>query len=135
MTENVSDNLEELIKNTLPNLLTGAMENACLLVEGEAKKNAPVDDGQLRQSITHEVVNDNGNIAGYVGTNCEYAPYNEKGTGLYNVDGQGRKEVPWKYQDEEGNWHTTKGMKAHPFLEPAVTDNKSNIIKQFEGLL
>lgn len=135
MTENVSDNLDEVINNILPKLLTGAMENACLIIEGDAKKNAPVDDGQLRQSITHEVVSDIGKTAGYVGTNCEYAPYNEKGTGVYNVDGQGRKEVPWSYQDVNGNWHITKGIQPHPFLEPAATDNKENIIKQFEGLL
>lgn len=27
---------------------------------------------------------------------------------------------PWRYQDRDGNWHTTTGMKVHPFLQPEL---------------
>jgi len=48
-----------------------------------------VDTGALRNSINHIV--DNSERAVYVGTNLEYAPYHEYGTGIYADDGKGRK--------------------------------------------
>lgn len=135
MQEEVSANLQDAIDNLIPAALLQAMEKACLIVEADAKQKCPVDDGTLRQSITHEIEGDKTGCTGGMGTNMEYGPYVEKGTGLYNVDGQGRQNVPWKYQDVTGQWHSTKGMKPHPFLQPAVDDNKDKIVKQFEGIV
>lgn len=58
--------------------ISKALNKACLVVENEAKRLCPVDTGDLRNSITHEV--DDG--VGIVGTNKEYAPYVEYGTGI-----------------------------------------------------
>ena len=58
-----------------------------------AKRNAPVDTGRLRSSITHEVGGDPEGIVARVGTNVEYAPHLEYGTSR---------------------------MKARPFLRPAL---------------
>ena len=55
-----------------------ALEEIGLLAENYAAKKCPVDTGNLRASITHEV--DAGDNAVYVGTNIEYAPYVELGT-------------------------------------------------------
>ena len=103
-----------------------ALNKACLVVENEAKRLCPVDTGDLRNSITHEV--DDG--VGIVGTNKEYAPYVEYGTGIFAVEGNGR-DTPWSYQDDEGNWHTTVGQKPQPFLEPAARIKKKLVIKVF----
>lgn len=102
------------------------LEEACLLVENTAKQYCPVDSGQLRNSITHQVT---GNI-GYIGTNVEYAPYVEFGTGIWAKDGKGRK-TPWSYQDAKGEWHTTAGQHPNPFLERALMDNKEMIARLF----
>jgi HK97 gp10 family phage protein len=108
--------------------LTTPLTNACLLVENEAKRKCPVDTGQLRQSITHKI---EGNV-GVVGTNVEYAPYVEYGTGKYAVAGNGR-QTPWAYQDTEtGEWIWTEGAKAQPFLEPALLENEKEIIQLFK---
>ena len=103
-----------------------ALNKSCLAVENEAKKQCPVDTGDLRNSITHEV-EDN---VGYVGTNKEYAPYVEFGTGIFASEGNGR-DTPWSYQDDEGNWHTTIGQKPQPFLNPAAQTKKKLVIKVF----
>ena len=103
-----------------------ALNKSCLAVENEAKKQCPVDTGDLRNSITHEV-EDN---VGYIGTNKEYAPYVEYGTGIFAVEGNGR-DTPWSYQDDEGNWHTTIGQKPQPFLNPAAQTKKKLVIKVF----
>ena len=106
--------------------ISKALNKACLVVENEAKRLCPVDTGDLRNSITHEV--DDG--VGIVGTNKEYAPYVEYGTGIFAVEGNGR-DTPWSYQDDEGNWHTTIGQKPQPFLAPAARIKKKLVIKVF----
>lgn len=112
--------LESLANIDLKEPLT----TACLLVENEAKRNCPVDTGALRNSITHEV-NDN---EGTVGTPLEYAPYVEYGTGIWASEGDGRQDK-WSYKDAEGKWHTTIGHKPQPFLVPALTDNRNSIME------
>lgn len=45
--------------------------------EGYAKRECPVDTGRLRNSITHQVVNDK---SVQIGTNVEYGKFVEMGT-------------------------------------------------------
>lgn len=107
-----------------------ALGKACALVERAAKQNAPKGVGELRRSITSKV--DNG--VGVVYTPLEYAPYVEYGTGLFAEDG-GRTDVPWNYQDDKGNWHSTSGMKPQPFMRPALNENRETILRILkEGL-
>lgn len=107
--------------------LTEPLTKACLLVENDAKMKCPVDTGQLRASITHYVEGQ----TGIVGTNVEYAPYVEYGTGIYARDGNGR-QTPWSYQRADGKWITTKGQKPQAFLEPALLENENEIFRLFE---
>lgn len=129
------EKLQQFIDKGLDDAVSQGMEKACIYVEGNAKQNAPVDDGQLRQSITHDVDVDSNNVVGYVGTNVEYAPYVEVGTGIYATNGDGRQDVPWRYQSADGKWHTTKGQKANPFMQKAIDESRNNIDKFFEGLV
>ena len=101
-----------------------ALGMACALVERDAKQNAPKGNGELRRSITSKV----DGLTGVVFTPLEYAPYVEYGTGLF-AEENGRQDVPWRYQDDKGEWHTTSGMKPHPYLRPALYQNKQKIIK------
>ena len=51
-------NIDKLISKleNLKNIdLDEVLNKACILVENDAKKKCPVDKGQLRNSITHEV--------------------------------------------------------------------------------
>ena len=107
--------------------ISKALNKACLVVENEAKRLCPVDTGDLRNSITHEV--DDG--VGIVGTNKEYAPYVEYGTGLF-AEGGGRQDVPWNYQDDKGVWHSTSGQKPQPYLRPALEENREKINRLFK---
>ena len=109
-------------------LLKGITE-ACLLVQNAAVGNCPVDMGELQGSITIVEPKPGREPAGIVGTNKEYAPYVELGTGLFAVNGDGRQDVPWKYQDAKGEWHTTSGQEPQPFLAPALQDNVDGVKK------
>src|SRR5574340_872892 len=57
-----------------------AMRNATMLVTGTARREAPVDRGPLRASITPEVRVLGDTVEGTVGSNLPYAPYMELGT-------------------------------------------------------
>lgn len=54
-----------------------------LIVEAEAKQRAPVDRGILRKSITHRVEGKGLDIIGRVGTNINYASFQEFGTSAH----------------------------------------------------
>jgi HK97 gp10 family phage protein len=119
--------------------IENSLMRACLVVEAAAKQKAGgagiKDTGNLANSIKSKVEAVSGEIEGIVYTPVEYAPYVEFGTGLFAENG-GRTDVPWKYQDDKGNWHTTRGQKPQPFLRPALDENKDKIIEILgEGLL
>lgn len=131
--EGLDDVLEAISNMGDEQELKLAMGKACAFVEGEAKKNAPKGNGELRRSIESRVENDGRDIVGVVSTPLEYAPYVEFGTGLFAEDGDGRKDVPWSYQDEKGDWHSTRGQHPHPFLRPALHENRTTILRILKG--
>lgn len=111
-----------------------ALGKACALVERAAKKKAPKVDGTLRRSITSKIEVNGNNLEGVVYTPLEYAPYVEFGTGLFAEKG-GRKDVPWHYKNDDGEWVHTKGQHPQPFIRPALTENRENIMRILkEGL-
>ena len=121
------EGLEDIIKDMVnTDKMVAAMGKACALVEKEAKFNAPKDTGALRRSISSKVEVEGKEVIGTVFTPLEYAPYIEYGTGLFAESG-GRKDVPWDYQDDKGEWHTTSGQKPQPFMRPALNENKENV--------
>lgn len=152
--DNVLNAIDEL--DDIGNL-EQALGKACALVERSAKQLAPKDTGALRRSITSKIEGDKG----IVYTPLEYAPYVEYGTGLYAEDGNGRKEVPWVYVEggsSDGKSKKTvyaseadayaaaaflqsKGLDArvsygrepHPYLRPALYENRQNIIRVMKG--
>jgi HK97 gp10 family phage protein len=79
-----------------------AIKTCCIIVEGQAALFAPVDTGLLRKSINHRVRKVKDTFIGEVGTNVEYAPFQEFGTSK---------------------------MKPQPFLTPALTINRARIGK------
>ena len=109
-----------------------ALQKGCLIIERAAKEKAPKGNGDLRNSIKHRIDAEGDELVGVIYTNLEYAPYVEFGTGIEAEDGGGRQDVPWSYQDEEGEWHTTKGMKPSPFLRPALEENKKEVLKMLK---
>lgn len=118
---------KKLAKMLDPVLVSKSLGKACALVERSAKQKAPKDTGALRRSITSKV--DPVALEGTVFTPLEYSSYVEYGTGLFAEDGDGRKDVPWHYQDEKGEWHTTSGMKPQPYMRPALNENRTEIIR------
>ena len=103
MNVQFTDNSKEVLE-AMQQAAVRALEKCGLTAEGYAKKLCPVDTGNLRNSITHTV--DEGEPAAYIGTDVEYAPYQELGT--INMD-------------------------ANPFLKPAVADHANTYRKIIEN--
>lgn len=89
----VTSHVKEVIE-AKNDAIARALEAIGIQAEGDVAELAPVDTGRLRDSITHEV--DESEEAVYIGTNVEYAAYQEYGTSR---------------------------MKAHPFLKPGIMNN------------
>jgi HK97 gp10 family phage protein len=102
-------------KNFLPKAGTAVQETAVKL--------APVDTSNLKTRINFKVKGD----SVIIGTNVEYAPYVEYGTGIYAEGGGGRK-TPWVYFHEKYGFVRTKGMVARPFLRPALDRNRKFLV-------
>lgn len=109
-------------------------------VEDEAKRRVPVDTGELKNSIYHEVRQAEGGMIGVVETQNDHAHYVEFGTGPVGASSDHSKASPyvplvysgrenWHYQDKEGNWWTTSGQPAQPFMYPALKDNEEKVIE------
>lgn len=95
MSYSYKDNTDEVLKG-LSDAVERALTRIGLSAEGYAKKECPVDTGNLRNSITHEVVQSEKAV--YIGTNVEYAAYVELGT---------------------------VRTKAKPYLKPAATEHSA----------
>ena len=115
--------------------IASAMQDACNIVVGAAIDKAPRKTGALRRSIKSKVELTGNSIEGIVYSPLEYAPYQEYGTGLFAENGNGRK-TGWAYEDEKtGETIFTRGNRPHPFLRPAVNENKDKIINIIKGAL
>lgn len=110
--------------------------------------------GELRTSLDMVVQNDKDGVFAHIGTNKEYAPYVEFGTGptgaarhngispdvnpVYRLtpwwihESMVDPEVPlvyhWSYIDtDQGRFYHVSGQPAHPYLYPAFADNEKAI--------
>lgn len=136
----MSSNAKEIVINInkaaqidIPLAIQKGLERACLGIERAAKENlnGHTQSGNLRSSINHRVQGNEGVV--FAGE--PYAIYVEVGTGIHATMGSNAKEIPWRYCDAAGNWHTTYGIKPVHFMKSARDDNISAILRCFEGLL
>ena len=80
-----------------------ALTAACKIVQADAKADAPKNTGNLQGSITYKVSEDDGKV----GTNVEYAIYQEYGF---------------------RHWRSGKFIQ-NAYLRPALDNNRAKIIK------
>lgn len=152
----------EKVKARVTPYLIQKMHKAVALVEGAAKDLAPVDTGRLRSSIRGKVEERPEGVIGRVGTNVNYAPFVEYGTGLigrqtafakgvsppawYQHGPQAGHFVPFSVAPGLQRWVRRKGLniaasaggikvsgRAQPFLQPAYERNMQSVIRIFNS--
>lgn len=125
-------------------------------VQAQAKYNAPVGDGELRESIFTVIEERGAKVVGDCYTNKEYAPYVEMGTGPKGqadhagispeVNPAYTQEPWWIHESQidaataerynffyidtkQGRFYHTSGQPAQPFMYPALADNLDEVKK------
>lgn len=103
------------------------LEEASSEIESQTKQNTKVDTGKTKGSWEHRV--DVNKLEAIVGSRYDNALWEELGTGIYALNGDGRKDVPWTYQTPDGKWHKTKGKKPRRAFYKAYNSKKNSIIR------
>ena len=120
--------------NKMQELLMQNMELTLDHIAGKAKEKVGVGTGALRadtRSLGVEIVGDE--VHGAVGNSLEHAIYHHQGTGIYAVNGNGRK-TPWVYEDPKtGEKIYTRGSKPNPYLKDTIGQEQSTISKLLGG--
>ena len=119
-----TDNSIQVI-NAINQEILNALEEASGELEGQVKDNSRFDTGKTKGSWNHKV--DERKFEAHVGSNYENAIWEEFGTGIEALNGNGRKDVPWVYQSEDGKWHRTSGKKPSRALYNAFNSMKNRI--------
>lgn len=112
--------------------LKSVLEKCAIKVRDDAKQKVPNRTGELEKSLTY-AFEDDYTVA--IGTNKEYAPYVEIGTGIYAGEagngiysqylGTGR-QTSWVYYDPvTDQFYTTRGQMGQPYLLPALLENET----------
>lgn len=105
--------------------IVAAVRESCEAVVGEAQAIAPVDTGQLRDSIQTASVELVGTtVRGEVEATAPYAAYVEFGTGQRGEASAGAGPGPYN-----PNW---PGMPAQPYMRPALDSAQPAIRAAFE---
>ncbi len=99
-----------------------SVQASCDLIEQTAKLYCPVDTGDLKDSITSEVTESGSTVVGKVGPHMPYADYVEYGTGS-----KGDPAAPYAHVE---SW---PGMKAQPYMRPALDEGKPAILDLFKS--
>ena len=124
------EDYSDKVINAINREVLNALEEASGELEGQVKSNTKVKTSKTKNSWNHVVNEDK--YEAYIGSNYENAIWEEFGTGIYAQNGNGRKDVPWVYQDEDGKWHRTKGKKPRRALQRAFESMKNTIEKYFK---
>ena len=96
-------------------------------VEAQTKRNTKVDTGKTKGSWEHIVNADKMEVQ--IGSRYQNALWEELGTGIYALNGDGRK-TKWVYRTEDGKFHATVGKKPRRALYRAYESKKNAIIRE-----
>ena len=141
-------------KKTGEDIVLRAVHNAAkTIVQADAKRLAPGNNGELRNSIKTRVKMDGDKAIGEVYTNLHYAPYVEFGTGPKGQASHSGispevsvsyRSSPWYVHEDQidvGPYHFQKigefykmyGQPAQPYLYPALRDNQERVSKNISN--
>ena len=96
-------------------------------VEAQTKRNTKVDTGKTKNSWEHVVNADKMEVQ--IGSRYKNALWEELGTGIYALNGDGRK-TKWVYKTPDGKFHATVGKKPRRALHRAYESKKNLIIRE-----
>ncbi|MFJ8262717.1 HK97-gp10 family putative phage morphogenesis protein [Rummeliibacillus sp. NPDC094406] len=108
------------------------IHETALLIQSEARALAPESSGYLRKSIVVDTSSDG--LSALISVGADYGIYIEYGTGIYAVNGNGRKDGWVFYSEKYGEFVFTKGMRPQPFWFPAIEIGKKYYDQEMKKL-
>lgn len=127
MGEVLFKDYSEDVKKKIQQLGVAWLHEASGEIKSQTQRNTRVDTG-LTKSKWDNVV-DEKKLEAQIGSRMENAIWEEFGTGIHALNGNGRKDVPWAYKDENGQWHKTKGKKPSRAFHFAYQTMKPKVIR------
>lgn len=122
-----SHNVEEVATNNLENALVFGLD--------EARDRTPIDIGELKENSGYYIKREENILRGFIGFMEFYAVYVHQGTGIFALNGDGRK-TPWWWKgttEKWEGWHFTHGQRPKRFLYDAVIMNLPIIEEKLGG--
>lgn len=135
-------NIEEGARMLYGATMVGAVQRASLRVMRNARQLAPVDTGQLKNSIITAIEYDANILRGVVGSAVKHAPWMELGTGVFA--GKTAYFPPpsalavWARRHGLNPWalaiaiYRRGGLKPRRFLQTAFENQRPLILKELE---
>jgi len=124
--EDYSMQCKAALKNTAVAFLHEAAGEIVSQTQRNYDSAGRVDTEQTKGSFQPQV--DSGTLTATMGSNEQNAIWEEFGTGIHALQGNGRK-TPWTYKDKKtGKWYTTHGKTGHRPFFTAYNNLKSRII-------
>ena len=102
------------VKTKLHESAVAFLYEVCGEIEARAKRNSRVRSSKTKGSFQHIV--DESNLSGHVGSDEENAIWEEFGTGLYAINGDGRKGY-WVFVDDGSTGKKSKSSKTYTLKE------------------
>ena len=117
----------KIVINKFNNNAVQWLEEASGELEAQTKRNTKVDTGKTKGSWEHRV--NESKMEAEVGSRYKNALWEEFGTGIYALNGDGRK-TKWVYRTPDGKFHATVGKKPRRALYNAYNSKKNQIIRE-----
>ena len=117
----------KIVINKMNDSAVNWLEEASGEIESQTKQNSKVDTGKTKGSWEQKV--NESKMEAEVGSRYKNALWEEFGTGIYALNGDGRK-TPWVYKNPKDNkFYATVGKKPRRALYKAYTGLKNKLIK------
>ena len=131
--DEVTKKLSKLWKEDLKSARDKRLKYSAILLQGEAKKETPVDNWILRKSIKYAVHPE----YAVVYSNLFYAPFVHEWTRPHLIKPVKKKSL-FRIDEEWGHFAKLvhhPGSKENPFFTRAVDQNKNRILQRFYDII
>lgn len=126
--ERAIDDFEDKVIDDVKRVVAETAE----MMANQMRALAPVDDGNLRDSI--EVKYFNKGLSAKITVGSFYGIFLEHGTGIYSDTGTGRKDAWVYWSDKLNRFVFTRGIRPQPFFRPSVEQALNHFQREMNKL-
>lgn len=130
--DNVFEDIRQDIRVVVNEAIEKAAADICENMKDKLKADGHGGTGALLNSINYDVHDVDGGYIEAAVNMASYGKFIDSGTG---AEHGGARQGYWRYKDRDGNWHTTDGTDADPFIDISVDTALGNLGDEIASLL